>query len=75
MGSIVDRAREHLGSTDKAIIAFRRILQDLIKDVREGKDPAGSDPSSYRNVRAADLMISKDVPWQEGAKNHLVARW
>jgi hypothetical protein len=75
MGPIVDRSREHLGSTDKAIIAFRRILQDLVKDLRAGKDPAGSDPSSYRNVRAADLMISQDVPWQEGAKEKLTARW
>jgi phthalate 4,5-dioxygenase oxygenase subunit len=75
MGSIVDRSREHLGSTDKAIIAFRRILLDLIKDLEEGKDPLGTDPSTYRNVRAADLMLPKDTPWQEGAKDQLVARW
>jgi len=75
MGPIVDRSREHLGSTDKAIIACRRILLDLIADVEKGKDPLGTDPGTYRNVRAADIMMAKDVPWQEGAKNHLVARW
>ena len=75
MGSVVDRSREHLGSTDKAIIAFRRILLDLIQDLGEGKNPLGTNPNSYRNVRAADLMISNDVPWQEGAKEQLIARW
>jgi phenylpropionate dioxygenase-like ring-hydroxylating dioxygenase large terminal subunit len=75
MGPIVDRSREHLGSTDKAIIACRRILLDLIKDLEEGQDPLGTDPSTYRNVRAADLMLPKDIPWQEGAKDHLAAKW
>ncbi len=75
MGPIVNRSHEHLGSTDKAIITFRRLLLDLIADFETGRDPLGTDPSTYRGLRAADLMIPQGVPWQEGAKEKLVARW
>jgi phthalate 4,5-dioxygenase oxygenase subunit len=36
MGEIQDRTKEHLGQSDKAIIAYRRILRDAIAKV--GKD-------------------------------------
>jgi nitrite reductase/ring-hydroxylating ferredoxin subunit len=39
MGPIQDRTREHLASSDKAIIAFRRMLMQAIADVAEGRDP------------------------------------
>ena len=74
-GSIVDRSREHLGSTDKAIIAFRRILLDLITALQKGNEPLGADPTTYRRVRPADLVMPKDVAWQEGTKNKLIAHW
>jgi hypothetical protein len=73
MGPIVNRAREHLGSTDKAIIALRRILLDAINDFQNGIDPPGVDPDTYRNVRAADMIAPKDVPWQEAGKEELKA--
>jgi len=38
-GAIADRTREHLGSTDKAIIANRRTLIDAIKAVDQGDLP------------------------------------
>ncbi|MGH7830826.1 MAG: aromatic ring-hydroxylating dioxygenase subunit alpha, partial [Candidatus Binatia bacterium] len=75
MGPIVDRSREHLGSTDKAIIVFRRILLDLVSGLQRGNDPLGTDPTVYRGVRPADLVMPKDVAWQEGAKDKLTARW
>jgi hypothetical protein len=36
MGAIQDRTREHLGSTDKVIVAHRRMLLDAIESVRAG---------------------------------------
>src|ERR671937_243525 len=75
MGPIVDRSREHLGSTDKAIIQFRRCLLDAARDLQNGIDPPGSDSKTYRTLRAADITIPKDVRWQEAAKEKLVARW
>ena len=74
MGPIVDRTREHLGSTDKAIITLRRIMLDVINDFQQGIEPAGVDPNTYRNVRAADMIVPKDVPWQEAGKEELTAR-
>ncbi|MFQ6028124.1 MAG: Rieske 2Fe-2S domain-containing protein [Dehalococcoidia bacterium] len=74
MGPIVKRWREHLGSTDKAIIAFRRILLDVVENFQKGIEPPGTNPKTYRGVRAADMVLPKDVTWQEGAKKELEAR-
>jgi phenylpropionate dioxygenase-like ring-hydroxylating dioxygenase large terminal subunit len=37
-GAIQDRTQEHLGTTDKAIIAARKLLLKGIKDIQEGRD-------------------------------------
>jgi hypothetical protein len=39
MGAIQDRTREHLGTSDKAIVAYRRLLRQAIEDVRNGARP------------------------------------
>jgi len=75
MGPIIDRSREHLGTTDKAIIQFRRCLLDAARDLQNGIDPPGADSKAYRNLRATDVTIGKDLRWQEAAKDKLVARW
>jgi phenylpropionate dioxygenase-like ring-hydroxylating dioxygenase large terminal subunit len=41
MGPIQDRTREHLGTTDKAIMANRRSLLAAIEAVRAGQTPPG----------------------------------
>lgn len=46
MGAIQDRTREHLGTTDKVIMANRRMLQKAMETVRAGGcAPALGDPS------------------------------
>jgi phenylpropionate dioxygenase-like ring-hydroxylating dioxygenase large terminal subunit len=75
MGPVIDRSREHLGSTDKAVIQFRKCLLDAARDLQNGIDPPGSDSKSYRGIRPADLTVPKDVRWQDAAKDKLVARW
>ncbi len=74
MGPIEDRTREHLGTTDKAIIELRCILLDVIRDFQNGIEPLGVDPKTYRGIRAADLVVPRGIRWQEAAKQHLVAR-
>ena len=74
MGRIVDRSKEHLGSTDRAIIMMRRVLLDVLGDFEEGIEPLGLDPGTYRNVRATDVVLPKGVRWQEAAEAELVAR-
>jgi phenylpropionate dioxygenase-like ring-hydroxylating dioxygenase large terminal subunit len=39
MGAIQDRTREHLGQSDKAISAYRRVLRAAIEDVSAGRKP------------------------------------
>ena len=39
MGTIQDRTREHLGQSDKAINAYRRLLRQAIEDTRSGGKP------------------------------------
>lgn len=75
MGPIEDRTREHLGTTDKAIIELRYLLLDSIADFRKGIEPRGLDPKTYRAIRAGDIVVPKGVKWQEAAKEALVAMW
>ena len=39
MGAIQDRTREHLGTADKAIVAYRRLLRQDIEKVSGGAKP------------------------------------
>src|SRR5262249_56114714 len=39
MGSIQDRTKEHLGQSDKAISAYRRILRKAIEEAGNGGKP------------------------------------
>jgi phthalate 4,5-dioxygenase oxygenase subunit len=51
MGTIQDRTREHLGTSDKAISAYRRLLRQAIEDCRQGKAP----PMALERGKAATL--------------------
>jgi phthalate 4,5-dioxygenase oxygenase subunit len=39
MGAIQDRTREHLGQSDKAISAYRRLLRQAIEQAKNGGKP------------------------------------
>ena len=39
MGAIQDRTREHLGTADKAIVQYRRLLRQEIEKVASGEKP------------------------------------
>jgi len=65
MGRIQNRAREHLGQSDKAIIANRRILRKSIEQVREGGRPV-IDPADAAALRGPATMdgIGPAAGWQ-----------
>jgi len=67
MGPIADRSREMLGTSDKAIIAYRQLLIDMAKDLQNGQEPKASRHGAYYNVRSASVLLKKDVPFDEGA--------
>ena len=59
MTRTVDRSLEHLGSSDVAVIAARRRLMKLARDLEHGIEPtAPGNPQLYR-VRPLDLISSE----------------
>jgi 5,5'-dehydrodivanillate O-demethylase len=52
-GPIADRAKEHLGETDRGVILFRKLLRDQIRAVENGGDPVGinRDPGKDEVIR------------------------
>jgi phenylpropionate dioxygenase-like ring-hydroxylating dioxygenase large terminal subunit len=75
MGPICDRSKEHLGTSDRAIIATRQLLLEAIDVVQAGGEPRGIDPASYRGFRATDHLVPKDVDWRESLKAEMIARF
>ena len=64
MGSIVDRSREHLGTTDKAVVAARLLLLKAIATVEDSGDPPGVG-DSYHGIRAIEHVLAPGVAWRD----------
>jgi len=75
MGPICDRSKEHLGTSDRAIIASRQLLLEALRVMDAGGTPRAVDPETYRDIRAVDLLIPKTERWQDYMKDELVARF
>ncbi|MDP6174386.1 MAG: hypothetical protein QGF09_09485, partial [Rhodospirillales bacterium] len=60
MGTIQDRTEEHLGTTDLAIIAQRRLLFEAIEEVEQGNDPLHVIRDEKDNDYS-DLVVLTDV--------------
>lgn len=57
MGPIQDRTREHLGTSDKAIMANRRTLLKAIETVQAGGTAPGvADPALAAQMRGPDTV-------------------
>jgi hypothetical protein len=67
MGVIQDRTEEHLGTSDKAIIAYRRLLRQAIEQHGKGERPImvldESDAASITGPAAVDGIGPAD-DWQ-----------
>ncbi len=74
MGPICDRTTEHLGSADLGVIAMRRRLLEAIHALADdGQVPyEAQHPEAYR-VRSAAVVLPRDVPWEEGAAEAMLA--
>ncbi len=75
MGTIVDRSKEHLGTTDRAIITLRQILLESLDALDRGEDLRAIDPATYRNVRSIDRMVDNTLDWRLATKEDFVARY
>jgi phthalate 4,5-dioxygenase len=72
-GDIVDRALEHLGTSDSAIIQVRRRLMNAARALREhGAAAPGRDPRSF-HVRSASVVLPPGASWVDGALSRLMA--
>ncbi|NYT69190.1 Rieske 2Fe-2S domain-containing protein [Pusillimonas noertemannii] len=68
MGAIFDRTQEHLGTSDKAVIFYRRLILRKMREMQEGKPlPATTDEANF-NLRAASVYMPVDQPWQEAVR-------
>ncbi len=65
MGPVLDRTQEHLGTTDVAIIKFRRLLLSAARNLRQGIEPAGTQPGMpYHRIRQGERNIRPVDAWQ-----------
>ncbi len=69
MGTIVNRQREHLGTSDRAIVNFRRLMLRLANELEAGRAPETAKNSAVYNVRSASVIAPHGVPFREAAKN------
>jgi phenylpropionate dioxygenase-like ring-hydroxylating dioxygenase large terminal subunit len=69
MGPIYDRAREHLGVSDKAVIAVRKYLIDAVQAFQQGKEPPHIVREAARNRFPHIDTFAQTIPasarWRE----------
>jgi len=68
MGAIFDRSKEHLGVSDKAVIAVRKFLLTAVKASQNGHEPPHIVREAQRNwfphIDCFAYLLSRDVPWR-----------
>ncbi|MBV9743177.1 MAG: aromatic ring-hydroxylating dioxygenase subunit alpha [Acidobacteriia bacterium] len=73
MGPIVDRTRERLGTSDTAIIAMRRLLLQEIRALQKNQEPFAARHGDLYWVRSASMVLSREVPFEEAARELIAA--
>lgn len=70
-GPVEDRTAEHLVSSDKAIVAGRKLLLAAIDDVREGRDPRHVVREAEKNSFPHLVVLSEIVSASTEGKQYL----
>jgi len=69
MGAIFDRSKEHLGVSDKAVIAVRKCLLNIVKALQVGAEPPHlvRDPerNHFPHIDCFAYLLPRHVPWRE----------
>ena len=64
-GPVYDRTREHLGSTDVALIRMHRLLLRAAKVLADrGEDPPARDGGGFRAIRGAEKILAEGEDWR-----------
>jgi phthalate 4,5-dioxygenase len=67
MGAVVDRTKELLGRSDRAVITFRRKILKMAEECAKGQPPEASKHGDWFNVRPATVMLDRALPFETGA--------
>ncbi|MFN0148699.1 MAG: Rieske 2Fe-2S domain-containing protein [Dehalococcoidia bacterium] len=70
-GPIYDRSHEHLGTTDVAIIEFRKLMLRMARDLREGIEPPQARRGEVYLVRSGSAVAPKEMPFDEVARDRV----
>ncbi len=74
MGPIIDRTKENLVGCDNGIIMARHKLMRAARALKDkGTLPPGVD-TAHHKVRQAAILLKRDIPYREGAKEALKAK-
>jgi phthalate 4,5-dioxygenase oxygenase subunit len=72
-GAVQDRTGENLVSSDRAIVAARKLLERVIKDVQAGREPPhvirAPEQNRFPHLLVLSDMISDDRDWKEYTKS------
>jgi hypothetical protein len=68
MGTVVDRTRERLGTSDTAIIATRRLLLQEMRALAQGHEPEAAHRGDVYWVRSCSLLLNREMEFDEGAR-------
>jgi phthalate 4,5-dioxygenase oxygenase subunit len=70
-GPAEDRTAEHLVSSDKAIVAGRKLLLSAIKDVQEGREPRHVIRDPKKNFLPHLVVLSEVIPASTDCKQYM----
>jgi phenylpropionate dioxygenase-like ring-hydroxylating dioxygenase large terminal subunit len=69
MGAIFDRSREHLGVSDKAVIAVRKHLLNAVKVLANGQEPPhvvrNAESNWFPHIDCFGNLLPRGVGWRE----------
>lgn len=69
-GPVQDRTREHLVSSDKAILAARKLMLKAINDIEEGREPSHVVRDARANRFSNLVVLSEVIPLSMDWKDH-----
>jgi phthalate 4,5-dioxygenase oxygenase subunit len=69
MGPIFDRSKEHLGISDKAVIALRKYLLTTVKAQQEGKEPPhivrDAERNRFPHIDCFAHLLPSNIHWRQ----------
>jgi len=68
MGTVFDRTREHMGTTDRAIIHLRNLYLGAVRDLMEGAEPLLPRDGAAFRVRSVSAVLDRGVTFDEGRR-------